>query len=219
MDERDVKWLDADSMRALAHPLRMQIIGRLRRDGPATATQLAKALGESSGATSYHLRSLAKAGFVEDDAERGRGRERWWRAAQRMTSWRPEPFLAADDRTRAAEEWLSGYLARQAMSHIDRWQALRATADPAWVTNADQSDYLLTVTPEQLRAVADEISEVVERHEAAAQVGGPDPRARTVRLLVYALPDLDGDPDGAPDGDLDGAPDGDPAATDGEDDS
>jgi DNA-binding transcriptional ArsR family regulator len=31
-------------------------------DGPATASMLARELGESSGATSYHLRALAAPG-------------------------------------------------------------------------------------------------------------------------------------------------------------
>ena len=67
-------------LRAMAHPLRLRLIGALRKEGPATASMLARMLYESSGATSYHLRILAKYGFVEDEHERNRGRERWWRA-------------------------------------------------------------------------------------------------------------------------------------------
>jgi DNA-binding transcriptional ArsR family regulator len=48
------------------------------QDGPATASMLARELGESSGATSYHLRALAAAGLVVEDLERRKGRERWW---------------------------------------------------------------------------------------------------------------------------------------------
>ena len=51
-----------------------------RFGGPATASQLAEKLGESSGATSYHLRQLAAHGFIEDAPEHGKGRERWWKA-------------------------------------------------------------------------------------------------------------------------------------------
>ena len=64
--------LDARSLRGLAHPLRMRLLTALRRGGPATASQLAEKLGESSGATSYHLRQLAAHGFVEDAPEQ------WW---------------------------------------------------------------------------------------------------------------------------------------------
>jgi DNA-binding transcriptional ArsR family regulator len=72
----------AAQMRAMVHPLRMRIIDALRNDGPSTASRLAAQLGESSGATSYHLRVLADAGVIEEDSDRGNGRERWWRRAQ-----------------------------------------------------------------------------------------------------------------------------------------
>ena len=67
---------DAQLLRAMAHPLRLRLYGSLVKDGPATASELARRLDESSGATSYHLRMLAKYGFIEDDRERNRGRER-----------------------------------------------------------------------------------------------------------------------------------------------
>ncbi len=69
------------ALRALAHPLRVQIMNELSDFGPATASMLAERLGESSGSTSYHLRQLAKHEIIVEDEERGRGRERWWRMA------------------------------------------------------------------------------------------------------------------------------------------
>ncbi|MCP2166689.1 ArsR/SmtB family transcription factor [Goodfellowiella coeruleoviolacea] len=71
---------DLEELKALAHPLRQRILQHLGQHGPATSTVLAKALGESSGATSYHLRMLARHGFVEEVPERAQGRERWWRS-------------------------------------------------------------------------------------------------------------------------------------------
>lgn len=199
-----VKRLDGRSLRALAHPLRMRIVASLRHDGPATATLLAERLGESSGLTSYHVRVLAENGFVEEVAERGNARDRWWRAAQEMTSWRPEDFRDDPDE-REAEEWLTGYAARRGMEWLDEWLHRRPKADPRWVAAADTSDYTLDVTPTELRALLDEITEVVLRHrvsavEAAAQAaragqadepGGAsdEPEGRqAVRLLVYAFP-------------------------------
>ena len=67
------------ALKAFAHPLRMALYAELQRRGPATASQLARVLGESSGQTSYHLRQLERHGFVEDDPEHVGGRERWWR--------------------------------------------------------------------------------------------------------------------------------------------
>ena len=61
--------LDATSLRVLAHPLRSRLLSRLRVGGPATATDLATALGTNSGATSYHLRKLESVGLVTDTGE------------------------------------------------------------------------------------------------------------------------------------------------------
>jgi DNA-binding transcriptional ArsR family regulator len=74
---------ETETLRAMAHPLRMRILGSLRADGPATSTILARRLGTDSGQTSHHLRLLGRYGFVVDAPELGRGprgRERWWKA-------------------------------------------------------------------------------------------------------------------------------------------
>ena len=77
--------LDARSLRGLAHPLRVRLLGLLREHGPATASGLARTVGESSGVTSYHLRQLAEHGLVvEDEVPDASRRERWWRAAHRV---------------------------------------------------------------------------------------------------------------------------------------
>jgi DNA-binding transcriptional ArsR family regulator len=190
--QRRVKHLDGGSLRALAHPLRVRILGSLRDEGPATATVLGERLGESSGATSYHLRVLAANGFVEEDAARGTARERWWQASHEMTSWRSERFRDDPDE-RAAEQWLSGYGARRAMEWIDDWQVRRPAADPAWQDAAEQNDYGLDMTAPQVQALVAEVHQVVLRHMDAASrafaSGEADPAdARFVRLLVHALP-------------------------------
>lgn len=83
--------LDSRSLRGIAHPLRVRLLGMLREHGPSTASRLAARIGTTSGATSYHLRQLALYGFVvEDEGPDGRQpRERWWRAAHRATSLEP----------------------------------------------------------------------------------------------------------------------------------
>lgn len=194
--ERRVKHLDGGSLRALAHPLRVRIHASLREDGPATASGLAQRLGESSGATSYHLRVLAAHGFVEEDTSRGTARERWWQLTHDMTSWRSERFLDDPDE-RAAEQWLAGHMARRAMEWIDGWQARRSDVEPAWIAAAEQNDYGETMTPPQVESMLAEVHEVVMRHmdaaSSASSAGSPDgggtAEARFVRLLVYALPE------------------------------
>jgi DNA-binding transcriptional ArsR family regulator len=189
---RRVKHLDGGSLRALAHPLRLRIQASLRTDGPATASMLGERLGESSGATSYHLRVLAAHGFIEEDASRGTARERWWQLAHDMTSWRSERFRHDPDE-RAAEQWLSGYMAHQAMEWIDEWQSRRADADEGWFAAAQQNDYGHLMTPQQVEAMLAEVHDVVLRHMDAAgralEAGDAEATdARLVRLLVYALP-------------------------------
>src|SRR5881409_1064673 len=66
-------------MRALAHPTRLALLDHLHAVDQATATECAAAVGESPSALSYHLRALARWGFVEE-GEGGVGRERPWRA-------------------------------------------------------------------------------------------------------------------------------------------
>lgn len=70
---------DAAALKALTHPLRVQILAVLQDEGRATATTLAARLAETSGATSYHLRQLARRGLIEEVP--AAGRERWWRLA------------------------------------------------------------------------------------------------------------------------------------------
>jgi DNA-binding transcriptional ArsR family regulator len=181
-----VKRLDPGSLRVLAQPLRLRIVGSLRTEGPATATVLAGRLGESSGLTSYHLRVLADAGFVEPAADRpATGRERWWRAAQDMTSWRPDE-VGDDPEDRAAEQWLVGATARQGIAWLDEWLQRRPTADPAWVEASETNDYFFDVSPDELRELLDELHAVIRRRLEGPPSTAAD-RAR-VRLLLSAFP-------------------------------
>jgi DNA-binding transcriptional ArsR family regulator len=75
---RPARSLGAREVRALAHPLRLRLLESLG-DGPSTASLLARELGESSGATSYHLRALAAVGLIVEDTSLRKGRERWWK--------------------------------------------------------------------------------------------------------------------------------------------
>ena len=55
---------DPLAMRALAHPVRIRLLEELTFRGPLTATQAAHYIGESPSSCSFHLRTLAKYGFV-----------------------------------------------------------------------------------------------------------------------------------------------------------
>lgn len=70
--------VDLSALKALTHPLRIQLLNALSQFGPQTASALAARLGESSGSTSYHLRQLARHELVREVEGRGSARERWW---------------------------------------------------------------------------------------------------------------------------------------------
>ena len=101
-----VRKMDTASLKALAHPLRVQILEMLSRYGAQTACGLGELLGESSGSTSYHLRQLAKHDFVREVEGKGTARERWWerpRGALQVSS----PELASSPATEEASRLVS----------------------------------------------------------------------------------------------------------------
>jgi predicted ArsR family transcriptional regulator len=181
--------LDAKQIRVLAHPLRSRLLGRLRLDGPATATRLAEALGTNTGATSYHLRQLADVGLVTEDQSAGRGRERWWRAAHDMSSWQRDAFAGDLDAMEAAD-WLDSNALHQFVTRAERWHRVRPDEAPAWRAAAGFSDYFLTLGTEQLSALTAELDTVIERYRALGE-SEPGPDARQVLLYLYAVPRLE----------------------------
>src|ERR1700750_455248 len=81
MPGNPVELTDPRMMRALAHPAPIAIWAHLGLHRPATPTECAEIAGLSPSACSYHLRTLARYGFVEEDPDSAAdGRERPWRA-------------------------------------------------------------------------------------------------------------------------------------------
>lgn len=162
--------LDAATLRAMAHPLRVRLIRQLRAAGPATASRLAADLGESSGATSYHLRQLAAHGLVAEDPDRGTRRERWWRAVHRSTLF----DMDLDDETRAVG---AEYLRAVAMSTSERLLAFASrlgTPDhdhgTPWDDAMTLSDWQFRFTAEEAVELKREIFEVMLRHRDRAAI-------------------------------------------------
>ncbi|HOX33284.1 MAG TPA: winged helix-turn-helix domain-containing protein [Spirochaetales bacterium] len=149
--------LDPRNLKGLAHPLRVEILGSLRVEGPATASVLAARLGESSGATSYHLRQLASFGFVEEDPARGSARERWWRASSPSTSFSEEALLASP-------ELGAGFLRSVAAAHAERalgWIEAAPAAPKRWRAAGAMDDWALDLDPAQARELAARIEALV----------------------------------------------------------
>lgn len=182
--EPSVRTLDARSLRGLAHPLRMRLLAALRRDGPATASQLAERLGESSGATSYHLRQLAAHGFVEDAPEHGKGRERWWKASHDGTRF--DEALLQDDNpeTRGAAEFFLHEIATIHTQELNTWLGDARTWSDAWRRASDLSDFTLRLTPEQAVELLMKMHELVNSYRDLP--AGED--TETVRVHTHVIP-------------------------------
>lgn len=188
--EADAVVLDAKGLRALAHPVRVQLVGLLRKYGPSTATRLAERLGVNSGTASYHLRQLGAAGFVEEDTERGNARERWWRSVHQVTELN-DPELAERE-----PEAVLAFLQSVAATNTLRTQRVineLQTMPDAWRGTFDMSDLALRLTPEETAALRQELRAVVARYrrdtpETAAKA--PE-GAERVAVITHLLPELD----------------------------
>ncbi|MFI8188050.1 helix-turn-helix domain-containing protein [Streptomyces sp. NPDC085946] len=187
---------DTAAMKALTHPLRIRLLGLLRQDGPATASELAVRTGESSASTSYHLRVLAKYAFIAE-AEHRDGRERRWRALHDVTSWSNEAMESS-----AAGRAYVGLMRRRQIEHLEGSLARHeaALADgrlgQEWVEPSGISDMLPRLTPESLAELREVFARTVEELAGRDE---QDPRARQVVLVVAGLPLAPHDPGPAED--------------------
>lgn len=176
--------LDTSTMKALSHPLRVQMVGLLRRFGPATATTLAQRLGINTGATSYHLRQLAAFGMIVEDEAQGNARDRWWKAAYRSTYLDTGAFSG---------EETSAYLATIAEVYA---ASLRRAAQEmpflpdTWRDVGSFDDYMLLLTPEETSALLEELYEVMGRYRSHEDAAAAPERARnvTVQLAAFRTP-------------------------------
>ncbi|WBO66022.1 ArsR/SmtB family transcription factor [Streptomyces camelliae] len=179
--------LDARSLRGLAHPLRMELLNALRRGGPATASQLAAKLGESSGATSYHLRQLAAHGFVEDAPERGKGRERWWKAADEGLVFDSDQFQDADPEVRGAMDTFLHEVANAHTRELSTWLATRNEWPHAWARSTDMSDMTLRLTPDLARELKGRVHDLIDEYRDRAP-GTDTPDSEQVRIHTHLFP-------------------------------
>jgi len=80
MSEDATPITDATVLRAIAHPVRNEVLGELYAAGHARAADIADALGIPANQASFHLRQLAKYGVIEPAPEHARdGRDRVWK--------------------------------------------------------------------------------------------------------------------------------------------
>ena len=177
---------DPRALRALAHPARLAILQHLALDGPATATECAEVAGLSPSACSYHLRALARYGFVDEDPSGGADRRhRPWRA--RMVAInvssdpdRPAAFRAA---SRLVVESVQARFEEVRADYLDH----EAEYPPQWQRAAGSGQDVLHVNPAELDEIRSKIRQILAEYRRLRPEDQP-PGARRVHVMLDFTP-------------------------------
>ncbi|RBQ17934.1 ArsR family transcriptional regulator [Spongiactinospora rosea] len=178
---------DVAALKLLAHPMR-QRIERLLRDGPANATTLARALGQSTGVTSYHLRQMAEHGFVEEVPELAKGRERWWRHVP--ADRRIPPYSAQSPEMRTAVEEMNRLDLADDLEQFARFQVARAELGE-WADALAWSRSAMRLTVAELAEFLEEYVKLLYRYKRPEEDTPPEARTVVARLLAFPTTDDD----------------------------
>ncbi len=180
---RDVS--DAQTMRALTHPVRIALIEALGMGGAMTATQLGEQIGESPTTCSFHLRQLAKYGFVEE-AGGGKGRARPWK----MTSIGMHIRGHGDPETEIAAAALGRLVTDRQIARYQAWQRSSASYPRQWRKAAGSNEWILYLTPDELEQLNDElIAAIIPRfRDRFTDPSKRPPDALRVEYLLFSYP-------------------------------
>ncbi len=187
---------DPRAIRALAHPLRLDLLHLLGALGAATAAECGRALGASQASCSFHLRQLAAYGYVEEAGPGRDRRERRWRLSQRRLSVR----TAAEDVALRRE--VEQVVVEHEMQAIVAYSRRAADASPEWRHKAGIVTAMASISPDELVALKEQWMALLAPYVARA---GDRRRApgdeRLVRLFLAATPLEEPEPDetGEPD--------------------
>jgi hypothetical protein len=180
-----IKLTDPRALRGYAHPLRMALVGLLRREGPMTATQAAAQLGESVPSCSFHLRQLAKYGLAERVAGAD-GREKPWRATAMVTSWDP---ASEDPATQAATDQLARVILEHYVERAQAFLARRGDEPVEWRAVTGFGDSLVYVTPPELAELHRKFDALMAEYDERATDPSKRPEgARAIGLIQLTVP-------------------------------
>jgi DNA-binding MarR family transcriptional regulator len=171
---------DPRALRALAHPLRLDLIELLGLHGSATAAECGRELGHSQASCSFHLRQLAKYGYVAEAPPGEDRRERRWRLTELKQGWSSD--------SPAAAELEKVFIEREAERML-AWARDNRSEPPRWRSAAFLGGMTLPVTSEELDELGKRLQEVLapylERlHDPATR---PE-NSRAVRFLLAGTP-------------------------------
>ena len=176
---------DAREMRALAHPVRVLLLEAITREGPLTATEAAELVGESPANCSFHLRTLAKYGFVEE-APGGSGRSRPWR----RTSLGISLSMADEDgEASVAAHTLAAMNQERVIQRLREWAIHESTASAEWRSSAFADTFLAYLTPKELSEVEAAFYEVVMKYQdRTLDLAKRPPGSQPISLAAFGHP-------------------------------
>jgi DNA-binding transcriptional ArsR family regulator len=162
----------------LTNPVRRRILAHIGRHGEANSTSVAKAIGESTGTTSYHLRKLAEQHLIEEIPERSAGRERWWRALP--LDHRP---AAPSERSPQEQSALQSLRAQQLSTDIELALAAEFQGPAGWVQGSRWGGYM---TKDEVLSFYDEYLALLRKYGHTREDAPGD--ARQMAFRFFALP-------------------------------
>jgi DNA-binding transcriptional ArsR family regulator len=187
---------DARTLRALSHPVRLALIEAMTIAGvPMTATEVGEQIGESPTTCSFHLRQLAKYGFVEE-AGGGKGRARPWRMKSIGMSFGSSK--STDPEYEIASRTLAQMYRERSFARYRTWMDTQANFPREWREAADSSEYVFYLTAAELAELNQELNAILmnrylERlNDPALRPAGSVPVEMLTMSFPIQLPD--GDP-------------------------
>ncbi len=172
---------DPKAIRALAHPLRLDLLDLLVATGPATAAQCGRILGVSQASCSFHLRQLAKYGFVADAEPGSDRRERLWRM--------PDPRIRLPGRDAVTRQFQQVVVER-AMQEILDYGSRADQDNPEWQGTGGLIGGVALVSAPEAAEIKAKWKELLEPYFARAVGSGLQlqPGQRYVRYFMAGTP-------------------------------
>jgi len=175
---------DARTIRALSHPVRIALIEALTLYGPMTATEAGERIVESPTTCSFHLRQLAKYGFVEE-AGGGKGRSRPWRMVSSGMHITPGQDPAAE----LAAGVLGRIVRERQLARYATWLETRSSYPKDWRDAAGEGEFVFYLTAPELRRLQDDLVTFLwplfkDRRDPARRPVGATP----VEMLIFSYP-------------------------------
>lgn len=172
-------------MRALAHPVRLDILDAMRNEGQLTATRAAELLGQTAGNMSWHLQTLAKYGYIVE-AEGAKGRSRPWKIAPGTTRVNSDDAVPGSDD--AVEQLVTMMLDRSFDQLLDWWHR-RKEYNQAWSDSTFITEVTSFMTPAELAELGKQVAELLRRYDDRTDDPGQRPAdALPVHIVAWAHP-------------------------------